>query len=143
MNLVQDCVSICRLSCSFSFDLSNSRSFRVCIGMRSSSLPGFLGVGNQKLFFCCSDLFALRSSFKYVVTSGWPFGIILRIAISTGWIYLDCSGVTTENSVICVFFLIACGDSVCVGFSDCYYLVNFCRHWMGNQQTCCFWEFLK
>ena len=31
---------------------------------------------------------------------------------STGLIYSDCSGVTTENSVICVFFLNRYGDSV-------------------------------
>ena len=30
----------------------------------------------------------------------------------TGLINLDCSGVTTENSAFCVFFLIKLGDSV-------------------------------
>ena len=44
--------------------------------------------------------------------SGSPCGIILRIAISTGLLCLDCSGVTTENSAICVCFLIRYGDSV-------------------------------
>ena len=44
--------------------------------------------------------------------SGLPCGIILRIAISTGLMCLDCSGVTTENSAICVCFLIKYGDSV-------------------------------
>ena len=41
-----------------------------------------------------------------------PCGIILTIAISTGLMCLDCSGVTTENSAICVCFLIRYGDSV-------------------------------
>ena len=44
--------------------------------------------------------------------SGSSCGIILRIAISTGLMCLDCSGVTTENSAICVCFLIRYGDSV-------------------------------
>ena len=44
--------------------------------------------------------------------SGSPCGIILRIAISTGLMCLDCAGVTTENSAICVCFLIRYGDSV-------------------------------
>ena len=47
--------------------------------------------------------------------SGSPCGIILRIAISTDLMYLDCSGVTTENSAICVCFLIRYGDSVVLG----------------------------
>ena len=37
---------------------------------------------------------------------------MLRIAISTGIMCLDCSGVTTEISAICVCFLISYGDSV-------------------------------
>ena len=45
------------------------------------------------------------------VSSGSPCGIILRIAMSTGLMCLDCSGVTTENSAICVCFLIRYGDS--------------------------------
>ena len=43
--------------------------------------------------------------------AGSSCGIILRIAISTGLMCLDCSGVTTENSAICVCFLIRYGDS--------------------------------
>ena len=46
------------------------------------------------------------------VSSGSSCGIILRIAISTGLMCLDCCGVTTENSAICVCFLIRYGDSV-------------------------------
>ena len=61
---------------------------------------------------CCSGLFVLRSSFRKAVRSGSPCGIILRITISTGLMCLDCSGVTTENSAICVCFLIRYGDSV-------------------------------
>ena len=38
--------------------------------------------------------------------SGSPSGIILRIAVSSGLINLDCSGVTAENSAICVFLLV-------------------------------------
>ena len=37
---------------------------------------------------------------------------MLRIAIFIGLSCLNCSGVTTENSGICVFFLIKYGDSV-------------------------------
>ena len=44
--------------------------------------------------------------------SGSPCGIILRIAISTGLMCLDCCGVTTENSAKCVCFLMRYGDSV-------------------------------
>ena len=36
---------------------------------------------------------------------------MLRIAICTGLMCLDCSGVTTENSAICVLFFIRYGDS--------------------------------
>ena len=32
--------------------------------------------------------------------------------MSSGLIYLDCSGVTTENFSVCVLFLIRYGDSV-------------------------------
>ena len=32
--------------------------------------------------------------------------------MSTGLINLDCSGLTTENSAICVFLLIKYGDSI-------------------------------
>ena len=38
--------------------------------------------------------------------------IILGIAISTGLMCLDCSGVTTENSAVCVCSLMRYGDSV-------------------------------
>ena len=56
----------------------------------------------------------LRNSFMLAVTLNLSCGIIRRkhTAISTGLMYLDCSGVTTENSAICVFFLIRYGDSV-------------------------------
>ena len=37
---------------------------------------------------------------------------MLRIAVSTGLIDLDCSGVTTEKSAICMLLLIVQGDSV-------------------------------
>ena len=46
------------------------------------------------------------------VRSGSSCGIILRIAISTGLMCVDCCGVTTENSAISVCFLIRYGDSV-------------------------------
>ena len=62
--------------------------------------------------FCCSAFIVLRSSFREAVRSGSPCGIILRTAISTGLMCLDCSGVTTENSAICLYFLIRYGDSV-------------------------------
>ena len=44
--------------------------------------------------------------------SGSSGEIILRIAISTGLMCLDCSGVITENSAICVCFSIRYGYSV-------------------------------
>ena len=44
--------------------------------------------------------------------SGSPCGIIPKIAMSTGLMCLDCSEVTTENSAICVCFLMRYGDSV-------------------------------
>ena len=74
--------------------------------------PGFSGVENQNVLSCWSGLFVLRSSFRYAVRSGSPCGIILSIATSTGLMCLDCSGVTTENSAICVCFLMKYGDSV-------------------------------
>ena len=59
---------------------------------------------------------------------------------------LDCSGVTTENSAICVCFLMRYGDSVVLVTLIAilfYSLVNYCRHWVGNQQTCCFRKLLQ
>ena len=64
------------------------------------------------MLLCCPDLFVLRSSFKKGVSSGSPYGIIIRIAISTGLMCLDCYGVTTEIFSICVCFLIRYSDSV-------------------------------
>ena len=60
---------------------------------------------NQNVLSCYSGLFVLRSSFRYAVRSRSPCGILLRIAISTGLMCLDCSGVTTENSAMCVFLI--------------------------------------
>ena len=111
-NLFRDSVLSCGLSFSLSLSSFNSLRILACIGVCSSGFPGFSGVGNQNVLSCCSDLFVLRSSFKYAVMSGSSCGIILRIAISTGLMCLDCSGVTTENSAICVCFLIRYGDSV-------------------------------
>ena len=54
---------------------------------------------------------------------------------------MDCSGVTTENSAICVCFLGIVFS--CFGYSDCYSFVKYCRHWVGNQQTCCFRKLLQ
>ena len=33
--------------------------------------------------------------------------------------------------------------SRCIGNSDCYSLVSYCGHWVGNQQTCCFRKLLQ
>ena len=63
--------------------------------------------------------------------------------MSTGLMCLDCSGVTTENSAICVCFFIEIWWFRCICHSDCYSLVNYCGHWVGNQQTCCFRKFLQ
>ena len=99
---------------SFSFSCSSRSSFkvRVCIGVLISALPGFSGVGNHKMLFCCSGLFVLSNWLKEAVRSGSTSGMKLRIAVSTGLMDLDCSGVTTENSAYCVFFLIKYGNLV-------------------------------
>ena len=64
------------------------------------------------MLLCCSGLFVLSSFFRYLVRSGSPPGILLRTAVSTGFTNLDDCGVTTEDSAICVFFLIVYDDSV-------------------------------
>ena len=46
----------------------------------------------------------------------------MRIAVSTGLMNLDCSGVTTENSSTCVFFVIEFGDSVVLGILTAVFL---------------------
>ena len=79
----------------------NSFSCRSC-----SSLRIRVCVGNQKVLFICSGLFVLSNLVKQLVKSGSAFEIILRIAVSTGLMNLDCSGVTTDISAVCVFFLI-------------------------------------
>ena len=65
---------------------------------------------------CCFvvwiDWLVLSSSLSYVVRSRSLLGIILRIAVSTDLMNVDCFGVTTEISAIFVFFLIVQGDSV-------------------------------
>ena len=48
---------------SFSSSSINSLRLRVCIGVWSSDFPGFSGIGNQKVLFCCSGLLAVRSFF--------------------------------------------------------------------------------
>ena len=55
---------------------------------------------------------------------------------------LDCSGVTTENSAISVRFW---SDMVIPLYWLPWLLlfVNHCRHWVGNQQTCCFRKLLQ
>ena len=111
-NSILDSLSSCGFSFSFCCNSHSSFKIRVWIGVCSSMLPGFLGVGNQKVLACWSGLFVLSSSVRYVIRSGSPSGIILGVAMSTGLINLDCSGVTTENSAIWVFLLIVEGDSV-------------------------------
>ena len=112
---------------SFSFSLFNSSKIRICIGVRSSFSSGFSFVGNQNVLVRCSGLPVPSSSIMYVVRSGPLPGITLRNALSTGLMNLDCSGVTTENSAICVVLLTVSSFS-CVCYSDCYFLVNFSRH---------------
>ena len=111
-SFIRDSKSFFGFSFSFCCSSRSSLKNRVCIGVRSSVLPGFSGVGNQKVELCCSGLFVQSNSLRQVVRSGSPSGIILRTAVSTGLTNMDCSGVTRENSAICVFFLIKCGDSV-------------------------------
>ena len=87
-----------------------------------ASLYWRLTVGFSRIFRCretksvvlMRGVLVLRNSFMLAVTLNLSCGIIRRkhTAISTGLMYLDCSGVTTENSAICVFFLIRYGDSV-------------------------------
>ena len=43
---------------------------------------------------------------------------------------------------LCVFFIKKWWFR-CFCHSDCYSLVNYCRHWVGNQQNCCFRKFLQ
>ena len=63
-------------------------------------------VSETKRRWFADVLFVRSSSVRYVIRSGSPSGIILRIAMSTGLMNLDCSGVTTEKSAIWVFLLI-------------------------------------
>ena len=53
------------------------------------------------LLFC---LFVRSSLLRYVLRRGSPSGIILRIAVSTGLMKLDSSGVPMDGSAICVLF---------------------------------------
>ena len=64
------------------------------------------------MLFCCSGFFALSNWLKLVVKSGSPYGIILKIAVSTGLVNLACYGETAEDSETCVFLSVENGDSV-------------------------------
>ena len=55
--------------------------------------------------------------------------VMLRIDVSPGLMNLDCSGVSTENSAICVCFMIVYTDSaVIVRLPGTLILVNYGRH---------------
>ena len=54
----------CALSFSFFFSSINVLRIRVCIGLGSSRFPGISGVGNQKVIFCCSGSFVVKSLFR-------------------------------------------------------------------------------
>ena len=86
------------VSSSFSFISFSSLRFLVYIGVWPSFWPEFSGVRYQNAVFCCCVLIVLKCSFRYAVRIGSPSGIILRIAITTGLMNLDRSGVTTDNS---------------------------------------------
>ena len=63
-NLFRDYVVSCGLSFYLSCSSISSLRILVCIGVWSWSFPGFSGVGNQNVSFCCSGLLVLRSSFR-------------------------------------------------------------------------------
>ena len=120
-------------SFSFSFDSFNFLRIDLCFGVRTSVLPEFLRVGNHNGLLCCSGWPVLCSSFRYVVKCGLHPGIILRVAVSTGLLKLDCSGVTTENSAICVIFSDLVRWFVCMSYSDCYFPVIYRWNWVKNR----------
>ena len=99
---------ILRIEVFISFNFSNS----LRIGVWSSVFQGFSSVRKQISLFRCPGLFVPRSSFRQVVRSRSSSGFVLRIAMPSGLINLDCSGLTTENSSIRVFVFIKRGDSV-------------------------------
>ena len=102
-NFIRDSLSFFGFNFSFSFSSHSSLRILVCIALSSSVLPSFLVVANQQVLLCCFGLFLLSYLVQQVVKSGSHSGIIMRIALGTGSMNLDCSGVTTENSALCVF----------------------------------------
>ena len=63
-NFVRDSVLFFGFKFSFFFNSYSSLKIAVCIGVWSSIIPGFSGVGDQNVLVCCSGLFVLRSSSK-------------------------------------------------------------------------------
>ena len=76
------------------------------LGYDPHFFPRLLNVVNHIVLLCCSDLLVLSSSFRYVVRSGSPTGTLLKKNVSTGLMNLNCSVVKSENSAVCVLFLI-------------------------------------
>ena len=76
----------------------------VFISVWSSFSPRLSTAGSQNVFCWCSGWFAWSS---YVCGQiRITFGLIRRVAMSTGLTNLDCSGVTKENLAIFAFTLI-------------------------------------
>ena len=84
----------------------------MCIGVWCSVSPEVSGLRKHTVWLGGSSLFILSSWLNYIVRSGSPFGIILKNAMSTGLINMDCYGFTTENSPMCVCFLMVCCHSI-------------------------------
>ena len=80
-----------------------SFSIRRCIGVCSSSFPGFSVVGNQRFSSFCSFLVDFMSSLTYMCVSSGS-GRVVNVATSMGRICLVSSGLRICNSARLVWF---------------------------------------
>ena len=67
------------------FNSCSSLRTRVCRAVWSSVLPGSMGVGNQNVFFSCTDLFFLSNSFTSLFRSASPPGSCLGLPCLPVW----------------------------------------------------------
>ena len=87
------------VQCSFCFKTRNL--FAMAVSVKYAwILTEFVGVGNQKLTFCCSGFNFLSSELGYLGRSRSHSGISLSTAASTRLMYLICSGVKWAWSAI-------------------------------------------
>ena len=98
-------------SCCFFMSSLISFNIRLCIGVCSSSFPGFSGVGNQRFSSFCSSFVDFMSSFTYMCVSSGSCKVV-SVATSTGRICLVSSGLKICNSANLVWFFMVCGKSV-------------------------------